>query len=187
MVIASVLPMVDFNLPRALWDRNRVELLPYLATFGATFYQMEFGIIVGTLVSLCVLMYKMMHPEIAVQELTETVARLQVNGPMLFPCAETVTHELQKLCESATSREKGNFECMEVQIDCSKSNGIDLTFAVKLKQKILELEMNGLKVTLINVGCLKMKNILRKNGIIVEDNVNFDLDERQNLIFETSV
>ena len=187
MVIASVLPMIDFNLPRSLWDRDRLELLPYLATFGATFYQMEFGIIVGTSVSLCVLMYKIMYPEIAVQKLDDTVARLQVNGPMLFPCSEIVTQELQKLSESAKSCEGGNFECMEIQIDCAKSNGMDLTFAVKLKQKIVELEGNGLQVTLINVECLKMKNILRKNGIVVDDSVNFEADECQNLIFETSV
>ena len=187
MVISSVLPMIDLKLPKILWDRDRVELLPYLAAFGASFYEMEFGIIIGTAVSLCVLMFKITKPEITVKHISTSITRLQVNGPMWFSSSDTVTTELQRLLNRAKSKDISSCECLEVQLDCSKSNDIDLTFAVKLKQKILELETSGLKVTLINVDSQKMNDILRKNGIVVGDCEHFGFDECKRLIHETSV
>ena len=187
MVTASVLSMLDFKLPKELWARDRVELLPYLASFCASFYQMELGIIIGAGVSLCILMYKIMNPRLLVDEIGPETARLHVKGPLWFPSSEIISGKLQNILASWQSRNRANFDCFEIQIDCSNATDIDYTFALKLQQKIVELEANGVKVVLINVTSLKMKNILKKNEILFEEAGKSEAGEMQKLVFETSV
>ena len=187
MVTSTVLPMINPKVPKALWDNDRLELLPYMAAFGASFYELEFGIIVGTAVSFCVMMNKIMNPKLAIQELSAKIVVLKVNGPLWFPCSETICKELQKVLENSKSLNRSSPDNLEIQIDCLKSNDIDLSFAGNLKQKVVELEANGFKVVFINVANMKMKKMLKNIGIAVEDCVDFDSVECQKLIFETSV
>jgi len=187
MVTATVIPMINPKVPKALWDNDRVELFPYMAAFGASFYELEFGIIVGTAVSLCVMLNKIMSPKLTIQELNAKIVVLKVNGPMWFPSSETFSKELQKILENTKSLNRSGPDNMEIQIDCLKSNDIDLGFAGNLKQKIVELEANGFKVVFINVANMKMKKMLKNIGMVVEDCVDVDSVECQKLIFETPV
>lgn len=187
MVIASVVTMIDISMPRKLWKTDRLELLPYLASFAAAFYEMEFGIIVGTIVSFGVLMFKVMVPTLLTEDINPKVVHLAVNGPLWFPSADDLIEKLQSLSERWKHLQRTDFECFEIRLDFSKANALDFTVLVKLEQKILELAKNGVKVVFVEVNEVNMRNRLMEIGFLVEDAAPCKSEELQTLCFESSV
>lgn len=67
IIIAAVLPMMKIADIWIIWRSNKVDLVPYVLTFGTClFFGLEIGIVVGVNVSLGILLYQMARPRIAI-------------------------------------------------------------------------------------------------------------------------
>lgn len=67
IIITAVIFMVHYQDVPAMWRTNRVDLLPFAATFIVSFVLgLEYGIIVGVVISLVLLMYEHARPRVKV-------------------------------------------------------------------------------------------------------------------------
>ncbi|XP_065054787.1 sodium-independent sulfate anion transporter-like [Rhopilema esculentum] len=189
MVIASVLSMVDLKMPQELWKTKKIELLPYMASFCACFYELEAGILAGTLMSLCYLLYKQMRPNVLIEQVEAAVSVLRVQGDLQFPSTEDLIGKLISLHKPKNGTQKKSFEQMEIRIDFSNVFGIDHTVASALKKAIHELRRHGVKVTMVNVTDPRVKNILTKTGLTLLESGKRDIDSESKdfRCYETNV
>ena len=65
VIISAVVFMIDFESPKLLWKTNKIDLIPWAATFFVCFYQIPIGIIAGVGVSLLIILYPMTFPPIS--------------------------------------------------------------------------------------------------------------------------
>ena len=189
MVIASVLSMVDLKMPQELWKTKKIELLPYMASFCACFYELEAGIIAGTLTSFCYLLYKQMRPNVLTEQVEAAVFVLRVQGDLQFPGTEDIIEKLFSLHKPENGRQRGSFEQIEIRIDFSNVFGIDHTVASALKKAIHELRRQGIKVAMTNVTDSRVKTILTKTGLTVLESGRRDIHSKSKeyRCYETNV
>ena len=65
IIIAAVIFMIRPYDAILIWQTNKIDILPYIATFGSCLvFGLEYGIIVGVSVSLVILLYQMARPKV---------------------------------------------------------------------------------------------------------------------------
>ncbi|XP_063574391.1 sodium-independent sulfate anion transporter isoform X8 [Pongo abelii] len=63
VIIMAVAPLFDTKIFRTLWRVKRLDLLPLCVTFLLCFWEMQYGILAGALVSLLILLHSAARPE----------------------------------------------------------------------------------------------------------------------------
>ncbi|NWH41264.1 S2611 protein, partial [Chloropsis hardwickii] len=66
VIIAAVVPMFDAGIFRTLWRVKRLDLVPLCVTFLLCFWEVQYGIVAGVLVSGVLLLYSIARPPIKV-------------------------------------------------------------------------------------------------------------------------
>lgn len=102
IIITAVIFMVHYQDVPAMWRTNRVDLLPFAATFIVSFVLgLEYGIIVGVVISLVLLMYEHARPRIKItrkQTMSGTpYVLVSPDRTVLYPSSMYTTSKITKI------------------------------------------------------------------------------------------
>ncbi|NXM14519.1 S2611 protein, partial [Ploceus nigricollis] len=135
VIISAVLPMFDAGIFRTLWRVKRLDLVPLCVTFLLCFWEVQYGIVAGVLVSGVLLLYSIARPPIKVSE--GAVLLVQPGSSLHFPAVE-------HLRDSVCSRALAASPARSVVLDCCHVSSIDYTAVLGLAELLQELRRHGL-------------------------------------------
>ncbi|XP_042658267.1 sodium-independent sulfate anion transporter isoform X3 [Tyto alba] len=136
VIISAVVPMFDAGIFRTLWRVKRLDLVPLCATFLLCFWEVQYGIVAGVLVSGILLLYPIARPPIKVLE--GDVLLVQPGSSLHFPAVE---HLRDAVCSHALAAASPP---RSVVLDCRHISSIDYTVVVGLAELLQELRKHGL-------------------------------------------
>ncbi|XP_025217340.1 sodium-independent sulfate anion transporter isoform X1 [Theropithecus gelada] len=141
VIIMAVAPLFDTKIFRTLWRVKRLDLLPLCVTFLLCFWEVQYGILAGALVSLLMLLHSAARPETKVSE--GPVLVLQPASGLSFPAMEALREEiLSRALEVSPPR------CLV--LECTHVCSIDYTVVLGLGELLQDFQKQG--VTLVFVG-----------------------------------
>ncbi|XP_023555091.1 sodium-independent sulfate anion transporter isoform X3 [Octodon degus] len=88
VIIMAVAPLFDTKIFGTLWRVKRLDLLPLCVTFLLCFWEVQYGILAGTLVSMLLLLHSVARPKVQVSE--GPVLVLQPASGLHFPTIEAL-------------------------------------------------------------------------------------------------
>ncbi|NXP05997.1 S2611 protein, partial [Thinocorus orbignyianus] len=137
VIISAVIPMFDPGIFRTLWRVKRLDLVPLCVTFLLCFWEIQYGIVAGVLVSGVLLLYSIARPPIKVSE--GDVLLVQLGSSLHFPAIEC-------LRDTICSRALAVSPPRSVILDCCHISSIDYTVVVGLAELLQELRKHGLSL-----------------------------------------
>nr|XP_060501173.1 sodium-independent sulfate anion transporter [Panthera onca] len=141
VIIMAVAPLFDAGIFGTLWRVKRLDLLPLCVTFLLCFWEVQYGILAGTLVSALILLHSVARPKIQVSE--GPVLVLQPASGLHFPAIEALREAiLSRTLEASPPR------C--AVLDCTHVCSIDYTVVLGLGDLLGDFHRHG--VTLAFVG-----------------------------------
>ncbi|XP_073876934.1 sodium-independent sulfate anion transporter isoform X3 [Macaca fascicularis] len=141
IIIMAVAPLFDTKIFRTLWRVKRLDLLPLCVTFLLCFWEVQYGILAGALVSLLMLLHSAARPETKVSE--GPVLVLQPASGLSFPAMEALREEiLSRALEVSPPR------CLV--LECTHVCSIDYTVVLGLGELLQDFQKQG--VALVFVG-----------------------------------
>lgn len=151
VIICAVSPMMDYRVPVQLWRVKKLDLLPFLVTFLMSFWEVQYGIVGGVVVSVFMLLYTMARPKVKVSD--HSVVILELDSGMNFPMTEHLsrlvyTHALQ----ASPAR------CLV--LDCSHVSCIDYTVVHELAELLQQFELKGLSLAFAGLKPSVLKVLL---------------------------
>ncbi|XP_053816399.1 sodium-independent sulfate anion transporter isoform X4 [Vidua chalybeata] len=138
VIISAVVPMFDAGIFRTLWRVKRLDLVPLCVTFLLCFWEVQYGIVAGVLVSGVLLLYSIARPPIKVSE--GAVLLVQPGSSLHFPAVE---HLRDSVCSRALAAAS---PARSVVLDCSHVSSIDYTALLGLAELLQELRRHGLSL-----------------------------------------
>ncbi|XP_042689056.1 sodium-independent sulfate anion transporter isoform X1 [Centrocercus urophasianus] len=149
VIISAVVPMFDARIFRTLWRVKRLDLVPLCVTFLLCFWEVQYGIMAGVLVSGILLLYSVARPPIKVLE--QGVLVLQPGSSLHFPAADHLQDIIRDRALAAASP-----PC-SVILDCHHVSSIDYTAVVGLAEVLQDLHKHGISL----VFCSLQDPVLR--------------------------
>ncbi|KAF4797458.1 Sodium-independent sulfate anion transporter [Turdus rufiventris] len=138
VIISAVVPMFDAGIFRTLWRVKRLDLVPLCVTFLLCFWEVQYGIVAGVLVSGILLLYSIARPPIKVSE--GAVLLVQPGSSLQFPAVE---HLRDCVCSRALAAASPP---RSVVLDCCHVSNIDYTAVLGLAELLQELRRHGLSL-----------------------------------------
>lgn len=148
VIISAVVPMFDARIFRTLWRVKRLDLIPLCVTFLFCFWEVQYGIMAGVLVSGILLLYSVARPPIKVLE--QGVLLVQPGSSLHFPAADHLQDIIRDRALAASP------PC-SVILDCHHVSSIDYTAVVGLAELLQELHKHGISL----VFCSLQDPVLR--------------------------
>ncbi|XP_068769766.1 sodium-independent sulfate anion transporter isoform X2 [Struthio camelus] len=148
VIICAVVPMFDAGIFRTLWRVKRLDLVPLSVTFLLCFWEVQYGIVAGVLVSGVLLLYPIARPPIKVSDRGELL--VQPGSSLHFPAIEYLRDTVCRHALAASS------PC-SVILDCRHISSIDYTVVVGLADLLQELRKEGLSLAF----CDLQENVLQ--------------------------
>ncbi|KAJ8001551.1 hypothetical protein DPEC_G00170660 [Dallia pectoralis] len=141
VIICAVAPMVDYSVVQKLWRIRKLDLVPFLTTFLLSFWEVQYGIVGGVVVSGLMLLYNIARPHIKVSD--HGVLVMELDSGLSFPSTEYLSRMLytQALQDSPPR---------SVVLDCHHVNTIDYTVVNELRDLSQQFKLQ--KVGLIFSG-----------------------------------
>uniref|UniRef100_A0A8C3QVB7 Solute carrier family 26 member 11 n=1 Tax=Cyanoderma ruficeps TaxID=181631 RepID=A0A8C3QVB7_9PASS len=137
VIISAVVPMFDAGIFLTLWRVKRLDLVPLCVTFLLCFWEIQYGIVAGVLLSGILLLYSVARPPIKVSE--GAVLLVQPGGSLHFPAVE---HLRGAVCSRALAASPAR----SVVLDCCHISSIDYTVVLGLAELQQELRGHGLSL-----------------------------------------
>ncbi|XP_076230705.1 sodium-independent sulfate anion transporter isoform X2 [Nomia melanderi] len=146
VIICAMYYMLDFKTYAMLWRAKKIDFLLMLITFlFCVFLKLEWGIIIGIIVNIAMLLYfsarPSVHTEIRQVDGAETVICVTPEEAVTFPAAENFRTAIMELSEKNPCN---------VLLDCRNLKRIDVTVAKNLKLLANDLHLRGQSLTCIN-------------------------------------
>lgn len=141
VIIMAVAPLFDVKIFRRLWLVQRLDLLPLCVTFLLSFWEIQYGILAGTLVSLLILLHSVARPKTQVSE--GQVLVLQPASGLQFPAVDALREAMTKRALEASPPRSAVLECTHI-------SNIDYTVILGLSELLEDFQKKG--VTLAFVG-----------------------------------
>ncbi|KAL6038048.1 hypothetical protein STEG23_019389 [Scotinomys teguina] len=141
VIIMAVAPLFDAKILRTLWRVKRLDLLPLCVTFLLCFWEIQYGILAGTLVSLLILLHSVARPETQVSE--GHILVLQPASGLHFPAIDALREAIMTRALEASLPRCAVLECTHV-------SSMDYTVVVGLSELLEDFQKRG--VTLAFVG-----------------------------------
>ncbi|XP_053939269.1 sodium-independent sulfate anion transporter isoform X7 [Cuculus canorus] len=138
VIISAVVPMFDAGIFRTLWRVKRLDLVPLCVTFLVCFWEVQYGIVAGVLVSGILLLYSIARPPIKVSE--GAVLLVQPGSSLHFPAIEWLR---DTVCSHALA---GASPPRSIILDCRHISSIDYTVVAGLAELLQELRKHGLSL-----------------------------------------
>ncbi|XP_069728825.1 sodium-independent sulfate anion transporter isoform X4 [Phaenicophaeus curvirostris] len=139
VIISAVVPMFDAGIFRTLWRVKRLDLVPLCVTFLLCFWEVQYGIVAGVLVSGILLFYSIARPPIKVSE--GDVLLVQPGSSLHFPAIEWLRDTVCSHALAAASPPRS------IILDCRHISSIDYTVVLGLAELLQELRKHGLSLT----------------------------------------
>ncbi|XP_007434785.1 sodium-independent sulfate anion transporter isoform X1 [Python bivittatus] len=136
VIICAVAPMFDARIFRTLWQVKRLDLVPLCVTFFLCFWEVQYGIIAGVMVSGILLLYPVARPRIKVV-MDEAIVIKPENG-LQFPAIEFLRNIVHKQALSEPQQRS-------VILDCSHISSIDYTVVLGLSELLQEFQHQELR------------------------------------------
>ncbi|NXN97359.1 S2611 protein, partial [Rhinopomastus cyanomelas] len=137
VIIVAVLPMFEPGIFRTLWRVKRLDLVPLCVTFVLCFWEVQYGIVAGMLVSGMLLLYSIARPPVKVSG--GDVLLVQPGSSLHFPAIECLRNTV---CSRALAASPPR----SVILDCCHISSIDFTVVVGLAELHQELRKQGLSL-----------------------------------------
>ncbi|XP_040438111.1 sodium-independent sulfate anion transporter isoform X1 [Falco naumanni] len=138
VIISAVVPMFDVGIFRTLWRVKRLDLVPLCVTFLLCFWEVQYGIVAGVLVSGVLLLYSIARPPVKVSQ--GDVLLVQPGSSLHFPAMECLRDAVCSHALAAASLPRS------VILDCCHVSSIDYTVVVGLAELLQELRKHGLSL-----------------------------------------
>nr|XP_033817275.1 sodium-independent sulfate anion transporter isoform X3 [Geotrypetes seraphini] len=138
VIICAVAPMFDTKVFRTLWKVKKLDLLPFFATFLLCFWEVQYGILAGVIVSGILLLYPVARPQIKVYDQENLV--VQPLSGLSFPATEYIRDRLYEVALAASPPRS-------VVLDCSHLNTIDYTVVAGLNDLQQEFQRKGVSLS----------------------------------------
>ncbi|XP_078133546.1 sodium-independent sulfate anion transporter [Sander vitreus] len=90
VIICAVAPMADYRIVAKMWRIRKLDLLPFVVTFLMSFWQVQYGIVGGVVVSGALLLYNLARPQIKVSD--HGVLVMELGSGLSFPATEYLSH-----------------------------------------------------------------------------------------------
>ncbi|XP_052543512.1 sodium-independent sulfate anion transporter isoform X2 [Tympanuchus pallidicinctus] len=148
VIISAVVPMFDARIFRTLWRVKRLDLVPLCVTFLLCFWEVQYGIMAGVLVSGILLLYSVARPPIKVLE--QGVLVVQPGSSLHFPAADHLQDIIRDRALAASP------PC-SVILDCHHVSSIDYTAVMGLAEVLQDLHKHGISL----VFCSLQDPVLR--------------------------
>ncbi|CAL1531225.1 unnamed protein product [Lymnaea stagnalis] len=143
VIIAAVLPMVEYHVVVQLWRANKWDLIPYSITFICSLLVgIEYGILIGIGLSLFMLLYPTARPKIKHSIMRGCLIVTPMQG-LNFPAAEYL--EIQTLEKASESN-----NVKTIILNLEHLTDLDYTAIHSLKTLLLDSEKHGMKLILAN-------------------------------------
>uniref|UniRef100_A0A8B9G569 Sodium-independent sulfate anion transporter n=1 Tax=Amazona collaria TaxID=241587 RepID=A0A8B9G569_9PSIT len=140
VIISAVVPMFDAGIFRTLWRVKRLDLVPLCVTFLLCFWEIQYGIMAGMLVSGILLLYSIARPPIKVSEVLDgDMLLVQPWSSLHFPAVECLR---DAVCSHALTASPPR----SVVLDCCHISSIDYTVVAGLAELLQELHKHGLSL-----------------------------------------
>ncbi|XP_003280988.2 sodium-independent sulfate anion transporter isoform X2 [Nomascus leucogenys] len=142
VIIMAVAPLFDTKIFRTLWRVKRLDLLPLCVTFLLCFWEVQYGILAGTLVSLLMILHAAARPETKVSE--GPVLVLQPASGLSFPAVEALREEILSRALAVSPPRCLVLECTHV---CS----IDYTVVLGLGELLQDFQKEGVALAFVGL------------------------------------
>uniref|UniRef100_A0A8C3FYX6 Sodium-independent sulfate anion transporter n=1 Tax=Chrysemys picta bellii TaxID=8478 RepID=A0A8C3FYX6_CHRPI len=138
VIICAVAPMFDARIFRTLWRVKRLDLVPLCVTFLLCFWEVQYGIVAGILVSGVLLLYTIARPRIKLSE--HGVLLMQPASGLHFPAVESLRDAMHRWALAVSPP-----RC--VILDCTHVSSLDYTVVMGLADLLQEFQKRGVTLT----------------------------------------
>lgn len=132
VIICAVAPMVDLHVVTELWRIRKLDLLPFSVTFLMCFWEVQYGIVGGVMVSGAMLLYNVARPKLKLFD--HGVLVMELESGLSFPAMEYLSHVLHTQALQACPPRS-------VVIDCHHVSSIDYTVVTELKDLLRQFKL----------------------------------------------
>ncbi|KAF7471341.1 sodium-independent sulfate anion transporter [Marmota monax] len=151
VIIMAVAPLFDTKIFGTLWRVKRLDLLPLSITFLLCFWEVQYGILAGTLVSLLILLHAVARPKTQVSE--GPVLVLQPASGLHFPAIEALREAILNQALEGSPRRCAILECTHV---CS----IDYTVVLGLGDLLEDFRRQGAALVFVGLQVPVLRTLL---------------------------
>ncbi|XP_058140829.1 sodium-independent sulfate anion transporter isoform X2 [Dasypus novemcinctus] len=141
VIIVAVAPLFDTKILGTLWRVKRLDLLPLGVTFLLCFWEVQYGILAGTLVSALMLLHSVARPTAQVTE--GPVLILQPASGLHFPAAEALREALSRALEACPPR--------SAVLDCTHVCSVDYTVVLGLGELLEDFQKQGVGLAFVGL------------------------------------
>eukprot|EP00079_Xenopus_tropicalis_P039527 XP_017953298.1 PREDICTED: sodium-independent sulfate anion transporter isoform X2 [Xenopus tropicalis] len=138
VIICAVAPMFDLRICKSMWKVKRLDLIPFFVTFLLSFWEIQYGILAGTFVSIIFLCYPIARPEIKVSDMDGLI--LTPMSGLSFPAMEYLKDKIYEKTFTVSSPQS-------VTLDFTHVTAIDYTVVVGLAELLSEFKAQGVCLT----------------------------------------
>ncbi|XP_077985328.1 sodium-independent sulfate anion transporter-like [Glandiceps talaboti] len=140
VIICAVIAMFDHTVIKQLWIVKKMDLFVWVATFlGCLGLGVEFGVIIGVLIDLGILLFSHAKPNIEVKK--REVPVFQIDQGIHYPAVEHIYDTFKDGCLTGDTKKS----CIA---DCSRISFIDYTSVQAIKEMCVEFKRNNVKIVM---------------------------------------
>uniref|UniRef100_A0A4W5PK71 Sodium-independent sulfate anion transporter n=1 Tax=Hucho hucho TaxID=62062 RepID=A0A4W5PK71_9TELE len=133
VIICAVAPMVDYRVVIQFW-RIQLDLVPFLTTFLLSFWEVQYGIVGGVVVSGLMLLYNVARPSIKVSD--HGVLVMELDSGLSFPSTEYLNTVIYTQALRASPPRS-------VVLNCHHVNTVDYTVVNELRDLLRQFKLRG--------------------------------------------
>lgn len=149
LIIMAVAPLFDTRILGLLWRVKKLDLLPFGVTFLLCFWEVQYGLLAGVLVSLLLLLYPVARPRLQVSEGPLLV--VQPASGLHFPAADALREAVLSRALQASPPRCAILECSHIcSVDYTAALGLGALLEDAQKQGV-SLAFVGLQVPVLRV------------------------------------
>uniref|UniRef100_A0AAZ3NPF0 STAS domain-containing protein n=1 Tax=Oncorhynchus tshawytscha TaxID=74940 RepID=A0AAZ3NPF0_ONCTS len=134
VIICAVAPLVDYRVVMQFWRIRKLDLVPFLITFLLSFWEVQYGIVGGVVVSGLMLLYNVARPSIKVCD--HGVLVMELDSGLSFPSTEYLNTVLYTQALQASPPRS-------VVLDCHHVNTVDYTVVNELRDLLRQFKLRG--------------------------------------------
>ncbi|XP_037093581.1 sodium-independent sulfate anion transporter-like isoform X3 [Pollicipes pollicipes] len=151
VIICAVVYMIELEIIRPMWRSRRLDLIPFAATFfTCVFWGLEYGIGIGTAISLGMILFKAARPKVVIEEKklpgsSQVYIYVYPDSGLTYPAAE---HVRAVVTDAAVIH--GN-SVEPVVLDCNNVRYSDFTSAECMNLLVKEFRERGQQLVFVGM------------------------------------
>lgn len=154
VIICAVAPMIDISVPLQLWRVKKLDLLPFLVTFLFSFWEVQYGILGGVLISGLMLLRDVARPKHKISD--HGVLVMELGSGLYFPAIEHLSDLLYTQALHVSPP-----RC--VLLDCHHVSSIDYTVVHELQNLLKQFKLHKVSLVFTGLKCSVLEVLLAAN------------------------